>query len=150
MMSITADNRARSVRGMIRRQVIGLGMGVPHYAEEKPAGPIELRIYRGADGSLNLYQDSGDSYDYEKVAHSVIPLRWSESTRTLAIGDREGSYSQMPAAIQINIVWVSSGHGSGPAAVANPDKTIEYTGKAVSMQAPRDAWHNCDVSNRRR
>ena len=60
---------------------------------EKPAGPIELRIYEGADGTFDLYQDAGDSYDYEKGAHAVIPLRWSESTRTLTIGDREGEYS---------------------------------------------------------
>ncbi|HEY4961064.1 MAG TPA: DUF5110 domain-containing protein, partial [Terriglobales bacterium] len=106
------------------------------YASEKPAGPIELRIYRGADGTFNLYQDAGDGYDYEKGAHTVIPFRWSESTRTLAIGDREGAYSEMPAGIQINIVWVSTGHGSGLAAVANPDKTIEYTGNAVSIEAP--------------
>jgi alpha-D-xyloside xylohydrolase len=106
------------------------------YATEKPAGPIELRIYRGADGTFNLYQDAGDGYDYEKGAHTAIPFRWSESTRTLGIGDREGAYSEMPAGIQINIVWVSSGHGSGLAAVANPDKTIEYIGKAVSVQAP--------------
>ena len=106
------------------------------YASEKPAGPIELRIYRGADGTFNLYQDAGDGYDYEKGAHTTIPFRWSESTRTLSIGNREGAYSEMPAHIQINIVWVSAGHGSGLAAVANPDKTVEYSGKAVSIQAP--------------
>ena len=106
------------------------------YATEKPAGPIELRIYRGADGTFNLYQDAGDGYDYEKGAHTTIPFRWSESTRTLVIGNREGTYSEMRTRIQINIVWVSAGHGSGLAAAANPDKTIEYSGKAVSIQAP--------------
>ncbi len=105
------------------------------YADEKPAGPIELRIYRGADGSFDLYQDSGDSYDYEKGAHSVIPLRWSESTGTLTIGERKGSYPEMPAGIQLNITWVSTGHGSG-AAVSQAEKTVEYTGKAISVQAP--------------
>ncbi|HZD30616.1 MAG TPA: TIM-barrel domain-containing protein [Candidatus Angelobacter sp.] len=106
------------------------------YADEKPAGPIELRIYRGTDGSFNLYQDAGDSYDYDKGAHAVIPLHWSESTRTLSIGGREGTYSEMPASIQINVVWVSAAHGSGLAPVANPDKTVEYKGNAVSIQAP--------------
>jgi alpha-D-xyloside xylohydrolase len=105
------------------------------YASEKPAGPIDLRIYRGADGKFSFYQDSGDSYDYEKGAHAVIPLRWSESTRTLTLGDREGSYPQMPAQLQFNITWVSAGHGSG-AAVSQPDKVVEYTGKQVSIQAP--------------
>ena len=106
------------------------------YADEKPAGPIELRIYPGADGKFELYQDAGDSYDYENGAYSIIPLRWSESTRTLTIGDREGSFAEMPQSMTIKIVWVSAGHGSGVAPVASPDKIVEYTGKARSIQAP--------------
>jgi alpha-D-xyloside xylohydrolase len=106
------------------------------YADEQPAGPIELRIYPGADGKFELYQDAGDSYDYENGAHSIIPLHWSESTRTLTIGNREGSYPEMPRSMEIRVVWVSVGHGSGVRPVANPDKIIVYTGKAISVQAP--------------
>ena len=106
------------------------------YADEKPAGPIELRIYRGADGEFEVYQDAGDSYDYERGAHSIIPVHWVESTRTLTIGERLGGYPEMPPSRQIKIVWVSAGHGSGLAPVTNPDKTVEYTGKAVSIQEP--------------
>ena len=106
------------------------------YADEKPDGPIEVRIYPGADGTFELYQDAGDSYEYERGAHSNIPLRWSESTRTLTIGDQEGRYPKMPERVQFKIVWVSAGHGAGLAPVANPDKTVEYTGKAISVQAP--------------
>jgi alpha-D-xyloside xylohydrolase len=105
------------------------------YADEKPAGPIELRIYRGSDGSFDFYQDAGDSYDYEKGARAVIPLRWSESTRRLTLGERKGSYPEMPARMQFNIVWVSAGHGTG-AGVAQPDTSVEYTGKEISIAAP--------------
>ena len=35
------------------------------YTTEKPADPIELRIYGGADGQFSLYEDDGESYDYE-------------------------------------------------------------------------------------
>jgi len=31
---------------------------------------------------------------------------------------------------------VSTGHGSGLTPVASPDNTVEYTGKAISVQAP--------------
>jgi alpha-D-xyloside xylohydrolase len=106
------------------------------YAGEKPAGPIELRIYPGADGEFELYQDAGDSYDYERGSHSIISLHWSESARTLTIGDREGSYPEMPARIQIKVVWVSAGHGTGLVQVTNPDKIVEYTGRAISVHAP--------------
>jgi alpha-D-xyloside xylohydrolase len=115
--------------------IVPLGPEI-EYTGEKPAGPIELRIYKGADGTFELYQDAGDSYDYENGAHSVIPLRWSESTRTLRIDDRKGEYAGMPASLQIRIVWVSAGHGASAALVATPDKTVEYTGKAISVVEP--------------
>ena len=64
------------------------------YAAEDPAGPIELRIYRGADGKFDLYEDAGDGYEYEKGQHSVTPIRWDDRTSTLRIGTREGSSSR--------------------------------------------------------
>jgi alpha-D-xyloside xylohydrolase len=106
------------------------------YASEKAEGPIELRIYRGADGEFALYQDSGDSYDYEKGLHSIIPIHWSESRRTLTIGDREGNYPDMPAAMEFRIVWVSPSHGAGTAPEPHPNRTVEYSGKTISAHAP--------------
>jgi alpha-D-xyloside xylohydrolase len=44
--------------------IVPLGPDI-EYTGEKPAGPIELRIYKGGDGAFELYQDAGDSYDYE-------------------------------------------------------------------------------------
>jgi alpha-D-xyloside xylohydrolase len=115
--------------------IVPLGPEI-EYADEKPAGPIELRIYPGADGEFDLYQDAGDGYDYEHGAHSVIPVHWSESTRTLRIGQRKGSYPGMPATIEMNVVFVSAGHGSGLESTSNPHKRVDYDGKATSVQAP--------------
>jgi alpha-D-xyloside xylohydrolase len=106
------------------------------YAGEKPAGPIELRIYTGADGSFDLYADSGNGYGYEKGVHALIPLRWSESSKTLTIGERKGEYPGMPSEIEFKVVWVSPGHGSGPGVVTSPDKVVQYTGTGVSVQQP--------------
>ena len=52
-----------------------LPMGpIIQYADEKPTDPIELRIYRGADGDFTLYEDDGVTYDYEKGAYATIPI----------------------------------------------------------------------------
>ena len=72
------------------------------YADQKPAGPIELRIFRGADGKFDLYGDEGDTYEYEKGEHALIPLRWSEADKKLTIGDREGQYPGMPSRLRKN------------------------------------------------
>jgi alpha-D-xyloside xylohydrolase len=106
------------------------------YAGQAPGGPLELRIFRGADGKFDLYEDEGDTYNYEKGAHALIPLRWSEAQKTLTVGDREGEFPGMPKEFTLNIVWVSPGHGVGETVEAKPDKVVHYQGKAISVQAP--------------
>ena len=115
--------------------IVPLGPEI-EYADQKPAGPIELRIFLGADGKFDLYEDEGDTYNYEKGAHALIPLRWSETNKTLTIGDREGQYPGMPKEFVLNIVWVSPGHGVGETVEGKPDRVVNYQGKAISVSAP--------------
>jgi alpha-D-xyloside xylohydrolase len=115
--------------------VVPLGPEI-EYADEKPDGPIELRVYKGADGSFELYADEGDNYNYEKGAHAVIPIKWSEADKTLSIGDRVGQYTGMPREIKFQIVWVAPSHGAGEGVVETPDRTVVYNGLAVSVKQP--------------
>ena len=62
------------------------------FTGEKPADPITLLVYEGVDGAFTLYEDDGVSYQYETGAFTRIPLSWSQATRTLVIGAREGSF----------------------------------------------------------
>ncbi len=98
------------------------------YAAQNPGGPIELRIYRGADGQFDLYEDAGDSYDYEKGQHSVIPIRWNESAGLLTIGGRQGSFPGMVEKRTFRIVVVKRGHGIGGEVTTAADKEITYEG----------------------
>jgi alpha-D-xyloside xylohydrolase len=115
--------------------IVPLGPEI-EYADQKPAGPLDLRIFRGADGQFDLYQDEGDNYNYEKGTHAVIPLHWSEVDKTLTIGDRVGEYPGMPKEIELNIVWVSPGHGVGGSVESKPDKVVRYQGQKTSVKAP--------------
>jgi alpha-D-xyloside xylohydrolase len=110
--------------------ILPLGAEVEFAAEESTA-PLVLRIYRGADASFELYEDEGDNYDYEKGAHSIIPIRWNEATATLTIGSREGQYPGMKAARSFRLVLVGEGRGAG-AAVDASGKDMQYSGSAVS------------------
>ena len=103
------------------------------YAGEKVGGPIELRIYPGADGSFKLYQDEGDNYNYEKGQHSVIPISWSDSERTLTLGARTGSYSGMPQEITFHLILTHPGHGVGGAVEEHAEKTVVYRGAEVRV-----------------
>jgi alpha-D-xyloside xylohydrolase len=112
--------------------IVPLGPEV-EYAEQSPDAPIELRIYRGADGTFDLYNDEGDSYNYEKGAHAVIPIRWDDASATLTLGARTGSYPGMPQRRVFRVVLVGPGHGTGPLVSSIADKEIGYDGTSVSV-----------------
>jgi alpha-D-xyloside xylohydrolase len=101
------------------------------YAAQDPAGPIELRIYRGADGEFDLYEDAGDGYDYEKGQHSVIPIRWNDRSSSLTIGACEGSFPGMAESRKFRVVLVADGHGVGVDATGAANAEISYEGKEV-------------------
>jgi len=103
------------------------------YATEKPADPIELRVYRGANGSFSLYEDENDNYNYEKGAHAIIPFSWDDSGRTLTIGARVGSFLGMAQTRTFKVVFVSEGHGHGDGLTTTADKTIQYDGKKITV-----------------
>jgi alpha-D-xyloside xylohydrolase len=101
------------------------------YAAASPSDPIELRVYRGANGAFTLYDDAGDSYKYEKGERALIPIAWDEASQTLTIGKREGSYPQMQAERTFNIVWVTEGHAVGDTPAESFDAVVHYNGEAV-------------------
>ena len=106
------------------------------YATEKPADPIELRVYRDADGTFSLYEDEGDSYRYEKGAYATIPMSYKESTKTLTIGDRAGEFPGMLKQRTFRVVWVRPGKGVGPLQEQTVDAEVRYEGKAIEVKAP--------------
>ena len=107
--------------------IVPLGPTI-QYAAEKPADPIELRIYPGADGHFTLYEDEGDGYDYEKGAHATIVFEWNDANRQLRIGKREGSFPGMLERCTFRIVVVKPGKGNGFDLSRKPDRTIKYDG----------------------
>lgn len=102
------------------------------YATEKPADPVELRIYTGANGSFTLYEDENDSYNYEKGIHASIPISWNEAKKELTIGKRIGEFPGMIKNRTFNLVVVKENHGGGIEAAA-PDKVINYTGYEIKV-----------------
>ncbi len=97
---------------------------------------MNCAFFAGLTAASICIEDEGDNYNYEKGAHALIPVRWSETDKKLTIGDREGQYPGMPKELQFNIVWVSPGHGTGETVEGNPDSVLHYQGKAISAQAP--------------
>lgn len=64
---------------------------------------IELHVWTGADGAGEWYEDDGDTLGYREGAFAVTPLSFKDGV--LTIGPRRGSFTSMPSAHRITIVW---------------------------------------------
>jgi alpha-D-xyloside xylohydrolase len=112
--------------------ILPLGPDV-EFAAAKAADPMELRVYRGADGDFTLYEDEGDGYAYEKGAHATTAFHWDEAKQVLSIGERQGKFPGMSASRTFHVVFVSKNHGTGGALTGRADKTVTYSGKQLTV-----------------
>ena len=103
------------------------------WSNEKPEDPIELRVYRGADGDFTLYEDENDGYNYEKGVCATIGFHWDDAKQTLTIGERKGEFPGMLAERGFQIIFVSGNHGVGIQAENKPDRVVRYSGKATTV-----------------
>ncbi len=107
---------------------------VMEYATEKRADNIELRIYPGANGQFEYYEDENDNYNYEKGNYTTFKLSYNDKAHQLTISDSKGSFPGMIKQHRFNIVMVNGLHGSNTAAATKADKVITYAGKAMMVK----------------
>jgi alpha-D-xyloside xylohydrolase len=103
------------------------------WSTEKPADPIEVRIYAGADGDFTIYEDENDTYNYEKGVYATIPLHWNDTSRTLTIGERKGQFPGMLENRSFHVVFVRENRGVGVNPTDEADKVVHYSGKQITV-----------------
>jgi alpha-D-xyloside xylohydrolase len=103
------------------------------WSTQKQEDPIELRVYRGADGNFTLYEDENDGYNYEKGEYATILLHWDDGKQTLTIGDRKGEFPGMLQSRAFQVVFVGENHGAGIKAEERADKVVQYSGKQIAV-----------------
>lgn len=113
--------------------VVPLGPYLQHTAE-RPADPLEVRVFAGADGRFTLFEDDGKSRKYQSGASSTIEFVYDDATSTLTVGDRSGSFDGMLRSRTLQIVAVRPGHGTGLEPASSPDQTVTYTGSKLSIR----------------
>ncbi|MDF1549655.1 MAG: DUF5110 domain-containing protein, partial [Bacteroidales bacterium] len=104
------------------------------FTTEKPANPIELRIYMGADASFVLYEDENDNYNYEKGSYTTIPFLWDNEGKTLTIGQLKGKFPGMLEKRVFKIVFVDEHTGIGVQESPTVNQIIEYTGNEIVVK----------------
>ncbi len=102
------------------------------YVGEKQQDTLEVRIYAGAKGTFTLYEDEGDNYNYERGKYATISFSWNQATKTLSIGEREGSYIGMLEKRVFNLVLVNEKNGIGIGS-SQSSKVVGYDGKSIKI-----------------
>jgi alpha-D-xyloside xylohydrolase len=103
------------------------------YTSEKPADPIRLFVYTGADAFFELYEDEDINYNYEKGMFSFIPFRFTQNNMTLTIGKRKGEFPGMLKSRTFEIVWITEDKPRALDFKIKADKVVTYTGEEISI-----------------
>lgn len=103
------------------------------YSTEKPADPIELRIYGNDDAEFTLYEDENNNYNYEQGIYSTIKIKWKDKKRTLTFNELKGNYPGMLEERIFHIIVVNQKHGLGIEIENNIDKIVHYIGKKIEV-----------------
>lgn len=98
-----------------------------HTAEIADA-PWEIRVYPGADGRFDVYEDEGTNYQYEKGRYATFSMEWKDRKNELVLQARKGSYPEMRKQRSLKIVKVAP--DGSPAAV----KEAVYDGKKLVIK----------------
>lgn len=104
------------------------------YSTQRPLDTLEVRIYAGADGYFELYEDENDTYNYEKGAYSIIPFEWNDAQQTLTIKARRGQFDGMLERRVFSIVLVSPGLGNGVEPTQESSRIVTYDGSEVKVK----------------
>ncbi len=84
---------------------------------------LDIVVYPGENAEFTLYDDEGDNYNYEKGQYSTIQLKWTDKTKTLTIGKRQGSFEGMQTARQFNV-----------SVIGGRNAKVSYSGNATSVK----------------
>jgi len=128
--TISADAPLETMPLYVRSgSIVPMGPEI-QFADDQPDAPIELWVYPGRDGNFALYEDEGDSYNYERGSFATIHIAWNDGTRQLTLDNRQGSYPGMPVSKVFRVV-IAHGKPFDPLAEETQAREIFYDGKKM-------------------
>ncbi|HEU6447219.1 MAG TPA: TIM-barrel domain-containing protein, partial [Verrucomicrobiae bacterium] len=123
--NVIADAPLEKIPLFVRAGSILPMTGPMQFVDENPSAPYEIRIYRGANGTFTLYEDSGDGYDYERGEFALIQFSWNDERCELTIAARQGNFPGLIARRELRLHFIS------------PDgtkfKTVNYAGAEIKI-----------------
>lgn len=106
--------------------ILPLGPAAQH-SGETPGGPLELRVYPGADAVFTLHEDDGETLAHERGERASVRLRWDDAARTLHLDAREGVFPGLVEQREITALLIGGGADT-------PPRQITYDGRPASIR----------------
>ena len=84
--------------------------------------PLRVDVYPGQDAEFTLYEDDGETNDYEKGNFCKTHFSWDDNAKTLTIEKKDGNLS----AQKEFVIWVHTSK--------KPIKTVKFNGKKLTKK----------------
>ena len=82
--------------------ILPLG-AVKQHTEERVDEPLTLKIYRGADGEFQLYEDDSRSFNYRNGEWMGIEINWNNNRSTLRLSLAKGARMLTPYGRELEV-----------------------------------------------
>jgi alpha-glucosidase (family GH31 glycosyl hydrolase) len=76
---------------------------VKQFTSEVVAAPLSVTVYPGSDGSFELFEDDGMSFEYRRGAWMGLSFKWSDAARRLSVSLAPGSRMRAPLVRDIEV-----------------------------------------------
>jgi len=107
-----------------------------------PLDPLTLHVYPGSDARFRLYEDDGQTYDYEQGTQALTEIEYKEKSRSIKISAAQGGYPEFPARRSLRAIFHDC---PCPSRVTANGKALD-AGSWRYRRASR--WLEVDVSRR--
>lgn len=77
---------------------------VTDYSAAQTGKPVTINVYPGRNATFTLYQDAGDSYDFEQGEYRLIKFTWNDKKQKLTVDKPKGKYKEFPTKFITNIL----------------------------------------------
>lgn len=97
---------------------------IRQYTGEEVKEPLTIRIYRGANGSTQLYHDDGSSNSYLKGESAVTSLAWDDQAAKLTIEPSVSPDHRLKQPQKLRVELVPGGN----------EKLVDYAGERIAVE----------------
>lgn len=133
--TVQADARLEILPLFVRAgSIVPFGPNIQSTAEARKNSSLLVRIYQGQDATFRLYEDEGDTYNYENGAFSTIDFYWDDAKKRLLLGKRQGAYAGMPMTRMFFVLLVSESQGTGVENSRAGAREVIYHGNSLSVE----------------